>query len=88
MQTGNPASWIAWQALFSVALRILIVWVYNNAGKSVFAAILVHVTSNLSWSLFPNYGSHYDPFVMALMAWLAVAVIMVTWEPATMARLR
>jgi uncharacterized protein len=88
IQTGNSALWIAWQALYSIALRILIVWVYNGSGRSVFAAILVHVASNVSWSLFPNYGTHYDPSVTALVAWVAVALVLLWWEPATLARLR
>lgn len=88
IQTGNPASWIFWQALFSVAQRVLIVWVYNGSGRSVFAATLVHVTANLSWALFPNAGSHYDPLVTAGVTWLIVLAVLVVWEPATLSRLR
>jgi uncharacterized protein len=88
IQTGNSALWIAWQALYSIALRLLIVWVYNGSGRSAFAAILVHVASNVSWSLFPNYGTHYDPAVTALVAWVAVALVLLWWEPATLARPR
>ncbi len=88
IQTGNPASWIFWQGLFSVAQRVLIVWVYNGSGRSVFAATLVHVTANLSWALFPNAGSHYDPLVTAGVTWLVVLAILFVWEPATLSRLR
>jgi len=88
IQTGNPASWIFWQGLFSVAQRVLIVWVYNGSGRSVFAATLVHVTANLGWALFPNASSHYDPLVTAAVTWLAVLAILFVWEPATPSRLR
>jgi membrane protease YdiL (CAAX protease family) len=88
IQTHNPANWVVWQSLFTVALRILIVWIYNNTGKSVLAAILVHVMSNESWSLFPNYGSHYDPFVTGLIIWLIAVIVIFAWGPKTLARYR
>lgn len=75
VQANNPAIWIVWQCLFSVALRVLIVWIYNHTGKSVFAAILIHTSDNVSWSLFPNYGSGYDPFFTCIIAWLVVIVV-------------
>jgi hypothetical protein len=43
-----------------VASRILIVGLYNNMGKSVFAVALFHATLNLTYTLFPVYGSHFD----------------------------
>ena len=41
-------TWIAWWFLYSVAARILIVWLYNNTGKSAFAVALFHATLNLT----------------------------------------
>ena len=76
--------WIAWQCLNVVAQRVLQVWLYNNTGKSVFAAVLFHAMVNLSWQLFPNNGSHYDPrFTGLISAFLAVAVAVV-WGPRTL----
>ncbi len=46
--------WAMWHTLSVIPLRILTVWIYNNAGKSVFAVILFHDVGNISWSLFPN----------------------------------
>jgi membrane protease YdiL (CAAX protease family) len=88
IQTHNTANWIVWQCLFTVAARILIVWIYNNTGKSAFAAILCHTMINVSWSLFPNYGSHYDPFVTGLITWLTVVIVIFGWGPKTLARYR
>jgi uncharacterized protein len=59
IQARNTPAWIAWQLFFTVAARVLIVWLYNNTGKNVLAAILFHNMYNVSWSLFPNNGSHY-----------------------------
>jgi hypothetical protein len=80
--------WIAWRCLFIVASRVLRVWIYNNTGKSVFAAILHHAISNLSSLMFPNYGSHYDPRVTGLVMTFAAAVVTVVWGPRTLARYR
>ena len=88
VQTENPPMWILWKSLSTIALRILIVWIYNNTGKSVFAAILFHDMVNVSEFLFPNYGSHLDPFVSGLIIWLTVAIVIFAWEPSTLARYR
>jgi hypothetical protein len=57
---------------------MLIVWIYNKSGKSVFAAILFHTADNVSWSLFPNDGSHYDPMVIGLINCAALIIIILT----------
>ena len=53
--------WIVGWSLGTVASRVIIVWLYNNSGKRVFAAALFHMTINLTWQLFPVNGSFYDP---------------------------
>jgi len=88
VQTGNGATWVAWQALKTVAMRMVIVWIYNKTGKSVFAATLFHTADNVSWSLFPNYASHYDPFVTGLMTWVAAGIVIIGWGSKTFARYR
>ena len=74
-QAQRPADWIAWWGLGTVCSRVIIVWIYNHAGKSVLAATLYHGMSNLSWQLFPDHGSHYDPRIMALLLIPTVAII-------------
>lgn len=88
IQTGNTPVWIFWQAMSSVAARILMVWIYNNTGKSVFAATLVHITSNMGWALFPNFGTHYDPVVNTLISTIAAGIVVFSWGPKTLARYR
>ena len=87
VQSGHPASWIWWHSVYSVALRVLIVWSFNHTGKSVLAAILVHAVDNVSWSLFPNDGSHLDPLVLSLVAWPLVLVA-VTGRAGLLSRFR
>jgi uncharacterized protein len=77
LQAGHTAAWTAGQFLGSIALRILIVWLYNSAGRSVLAAVLFHDMINVSEFLFPNYGSHYDPVVTGVI--LAITAVLVTF---------
>ncbi len=80
IQTRNPVNWIVWQSLLAIEIRVLIVWIYNNAGKSVFAAILFHVMTNMSWTFFPNFGSHFNPFITFLITSLILAMIIWIWK--------
>jgi hypothetical protein len=43
----------------------------------VFGAALYHDMLNVSWQLFPNGGSHYDPRVSGLVAAAVAALIAV-----------
>jgi hypothetical protein len=55
--------------------RILIVWIYNNTGFSVFAAILFHTMANLGVTFYPGGIESYDPAVgNAIIAGAAVLV--------------
>ncbi len=57
MQAHRSVVWIAWWCLGTVALRVVMVWLYNSTGKSVFAAALFHAVSNVCWQLYPIQGS-------------------------------
>lgn len=88
IQAHHALTWIAWQRLYTVLLRILIVWLFYNTGKSVFAAIVFHATDNVCFVLFPNYGSHYDPFFTCLITAFTAAIVILVWGPETLARYR
>ncbi len=85
VQAHRSPAWIAWWCVSTVAIRVLIVWLYNNTGKSVFAAALFHTMSNVSWQLFPIHGSYYDPRVTGLIEAFAAAIVTVIWGPRTLA---
>jgi len=81
-------AFIAGQRSFSVLLRVLIVWIYNNTQKSLFAAILVHDMDNVSvYSLFPD-TEQYVPAVTATVTALTVVLVTALWGPRTLARYR
>lgn len=74
VQAHRSADWIAWWSLGTLALRVIMVWLYVYAGRSVFAAALFHATINLCWQLFPVNGSYYDPRIFGLIT-LGFAVV-------------
>ena len=86
LQNRQAADWIFWQRAGTVATRTLMVWIYNNTGKSVFSAILFHVMVNLSWVWFPNWGSHYNPFITGVLLCLAALIVAIGWGPKTLTR--
>jgi uncharacterized protein len=88
IEMGRAAAWIAWWALGTVALRTLTVWLYNSTGRSLFAAIVFHSTFNVSFAVFPNYGSHWNPAVAAPITVTTAAIVTFLWGPKTLARYR
>jgi len=85
-QADRSLTWIAWQCLTLVAARVLLIWLYNNTGRSVFAVALCHATINVSWQLFPNHGSHYDPRITGLITAFAAVLVTFAWGSQTLTR--
>jgi membrane protease YdiL (CAAX protease family) len=75
VQAHRSVEWIAWWSLGTISLRMIMVWLYFHAGKSVFAAAVFHAMINLCWQLFPNNGSYYDPRVFGLITF-CFAIVM------------
>jgi membrane protease YdiL (CAAX protease family) len=83
LQVGRSPTWIAWWTLFTVALRVLLVWIYNNTAQSIFAAALFHAVSNVCTVLFPADFPILGP-VVAVVA----VIVTVIWGPRTLTRTR
>jgi len=88
VQTHHSAEWVLWQCAGTVALRVLMVWIYNGAEHNLFTSIAFHTMTNVSEFAFPNSGSYYDSRVTGLI--LIGAALFVVWrwrarlrEPAT-----
>lgn len=86
LEAHRSPEWIAWWSLWTVALRVIIVWLYNNTGKSVFAAALFHTTINVTWQLFPIQGSFFDPRITGAITAFVAAVVIIVWGPRTLVR--
>jgi hypothetical protein len=87
-QAGRSAGWIFWQCVFTVLVRILMVWLYNNSGRQVQVAILFHAMINVTYVHFPVGGSHYDPAIAAMVVAAFVAVVLFLWGGKTLTRFR
>ena len=85
-QANRSITWIAWWTLFTVAARIIIVWLNNNTNMSIFIAALFHMTINVTWQLFPVNSSYYDPRITGLITALVAAVVVLVWGPRTLTR--
>lgn len=88
IQTQNSANWIIWQSMSLVVTRILIVWVYNNTGQSVFATILFHAMYNVGTLVLPNFGFVYDPVVTTIILTSVALVAIFLWGPKSLANYR
>lgn len=85
IEAHRSLGWIAGWTLWTFALRIIIVWLFDNTGGSVMAAALHHMTVNLAWQLFPERGSYFDPAVQGAMTALVALVVIALWGPRTLA---
>jgi len=88
VQGGHSAGWIVWQCVATVALRVLIVWLHNNADHSVFIAAVFHAMINVSNAGFPTNGSQYDPAVTGPLLVLLAVIVALGWGRSTLAEPR
>lgn len=88
IQMHQPASWIVWQSINILVTRIIIAWLYNNTGKSLFAAILYHCMYNVSTILFTSFGLIYDPVLTTIILTAIALMVTFLWGPKTLASYR
>lgn len=77
-QAQRSVAWIAWWSLNTVALRMIMTWLYIRGGRSVFGTAVFHTLINLSWQLFPINGSFYDPRIFGLLTTGLASLIFAT----------
>lgn len=85
--------WIFWHSLYIITGRVLFVWVYNNAGTSLFSMALFHWTSGLFWSLWPQDNLQkavpfYDPRICVSIAIIYALLVIFFWGHKTLANYR
>jgi membrane protease YdiL (CAAX protease family) len=79
VQAGQSPGWIAWGCLDMVATRVLMVWLYDNAGKSVFVVTLYHAVANVSTkSMFPG-GSYPGERIISVVLAILAATVALSW---------
>ena len=91
---GQSLNWCVWQWIYVVALRVLMAWVYNNTGKSLFAMDVLHPGLFVWWYLWPVSGTGlsmpalYEPRNLALIAIVLAATVTYLWGPKTLNQYR
>lgn len=90
IKQGHGPEWILWGTLGTIGIRVLIIWLYNNTGKSLFACILFHSLYNLGRPLFPRDNANnplvdYPNIHYSIIALTALFVI-VFWGARTFTR--
>jgi membrane protease YdiL (CAAX protease family) len=86
LQAHRSWAFIDWWSLGTLTSRVIIVWLYNNTGRSVFVAAVFHAMINLTWQLFPVNGSYYDPRVTGLITAIVTVVVVMVWGPRRLTR--
>ncbi|NOT42389.1 MAG: CPBP family intramembrane metalloprotease [Alphaproteobacteria bacterium] len=88
VEMGRSVDWIIWRCLGAIALRVIIVWLFENAGQSVFIAVLFHTMINIPWGVFAAFELYLDPFVLFVILALFAGIVAALWGPSTLARFR
>jgi uncharacterized protein len=83
IQLGRSGEWIMWHSLSAVAMRIIIVWLFERSGSNILVAVLFHTMINASWALFPIAGSYYDPFITFVLLAVSAGLIVLLWWRST-----
>ena len=84
---GRSPEWIFWHCLATVALRVVLVWLFVNASESLFIAVLFHMTINGPWGVASNYDALYAPRTACLILSLLAAGVTAFWGPSTLMRM-
>lgn len=74
-QAHRSATWIAWWSLYTVAARVIMIWLYNNTGGSVFGAALFHTSLNVAWLMFSVDSARSDYRASGCITAIAAAII-------------
>jgi len=88
VQAHRSVEWIAWWTLDTVSARVIMVWLFNHTGRSVFGMILFHMTINVTWLLYPVGDSFFDPRVTGLILAAIAASVVLVWGPGMQGRRR
>ncbi|ATQ79016.1 CPBP family intramembrane metalloprotease domain-containing protein [Massilia violaceinigra] len=83
IKMGQSSQLIVWGLLGTIAFRVITVWLYNNAGCSLFAVILAHAVGTTARSAFPGGRHGYEvadgsiSYAIIIIAALCVAFFLV-----------
>ena len=76
------------QLLSLIAIRTLIVWLYNNTGKNLFAVILIHAIYNVCTMMFASFYISVGHLITCIFIIVAAAIVVFLWGAETLAQYR
>ena len=85
---GLDPLWIVEQLISLIGFRTLIVFVFNNTGKSVFAAILFHAMYNLCTILVTSFYISTGHRLTSILIILTTLAVIILWDPDTLTQFR
>lgn len=75
LQQGRDFNFFFWGTLGTIAFRTILVWLFNNTNKSLFACILLHCLYNTGRVLFPTEGKNNPLVDHPAIHYLVIVVI-------------
>lgn len=85
---GLQPFWIAGQLMGLIALRTLIVWLYNNIGGSVFGTIVFHAVYNVCALLLPSFYTAAGHLMTSIFIIMTASIVVYLWDAETLAQYR
>lgn len=85
---GLDPLWIAGQLISLIGIRTLIVWIYNNTGKSVFAVILFHAVYNVCTIMITSFYISLGHLITSIFIIFTAVMVVFLWGPETLAQYR
>ena len=76
------------QLISLIALRTLIVWIYKNTGKSVFAAILIHAVYNVCTLTIASFYTSLGHLITSIFIIVTAVIVTLLWDLETLAHYR
>ena len=63
-------------------------WIYNNTGRSVFAAILIHAVYNVCTLAFPSFYISSGHLITSILIVVVAVIAALLWDAETLTRYR
>lgn len=81
---AHDGGWVLGMIVLNILMRIGMVLAYTRGGASLFYALVFHTLINVCFGVFPNSGSHANPWLFSLWMALLLAIAW-RWAPTTRA---
>jgi membrane protease YdiL (CAAX protease family) len=73
---AHNGSWVLGMIVMNLLMRIGMVYAFMKGGASLFYALVFHTMINVSMGVFPNSGSHTNPWIISIWLFAFLAITM------------